>query len=132
MEANSSGAFGLKYEAGMAPFIGDAMRITSPKVRHGAKRFRKPFLRKDEFYWLVRAAANHMLSVGHDCDVVIGIAVVRPICVELAVFTDNFRQANRVDRDGAIVSYQMTACAYEDDTWMLKIEQENFDVQFPT
>lgn len=52
--------------------------------------------------------------------------------VELAVFTDNFRQANRVDRNGAIVSYQLTACAYEDDTWMLKVEQENFDVQFPT
>lgn len=132
MNAELIGADARKYEVGMAPFIGDAMRITSPKVRRSAKRFRKPFVRNDEFYWLVRAAANHMLSVGHDCDVVIGIAVVRPSCVELAVFTDNFRQASRVDREGAIVSYQLTACSYEDDTWMLKVEQENFDVQFPT
>ena len=132
MDAELIGADALKYEVGMAPFMGDALRIKSPKVRYSAKRFRRPFLREDEFYWLVRAAANHMLSVGHDCDVVIGIAVVRPICVELSVFTDNFRQANQVNREGAIVSYQLTACAYEDDTWMLKVEQENFDVQCPT
>ena len=132
MEADSSGAYALKYGVGMAPFLGDALRIRSPKVRNVAKRFRRPFLREDEFYWLVRAAANQMLIEGHDSDVVIGIAVVRQSSVELAVFTENFKQADKVNREGAIVSYQLTACSYEDDTWMLKVEQENFDEQFPT
>ena len=113
----------------MAPFMGDALRIKSPKVRCSAKRFRRPFLREDEFYWLIRAAANHMLSVGHDRDVVIGIAVVRQSCVELAVFADNYKQAEEVNRKGAVVSYQLTACACDDDTWMLKVEQENFNEQ---
>jgi hypothetical protein len=129
MEAELIDADALKYQVGMAPFLGDALRITSPKIRHSPKRFRRPFLREDEFYWLVRAAANHMLSVGHDRDVVIGIAVVRQSCVELAVFADNYKQAEQVNRQDAIASYQLTACAYENDTWMLKVEQEKLDEQ---
>jgi hypothetical protein len=132
MDYELNGVDAMKFQMGMAPFLGDALRIRSPKVRSVAKRFRRPFLREDEFYWLVRAAANQMLAEGHDSDVVIGIAVVRQSCVALAVFTENFKQADKVNREGAIVSYQLTACAYEDDTWMLKVEQENFDVQFPT
>lgn len=129
MDADPTGAYALKYGVGMAPFVDDVMRITSPHIRRTSKRYRKPFTRKDEFYWLVRSAANHMLSVGRDCDVVIGIAVVHQSRVELAVFTDNYKQAEQVCRQGAIVSYQLTACACDDDTWMLKVEQEKFDEQ---
>ena len=124
MDADPTGAYALKYGVGMAPFVGDVMRITSPHLRRTAKRYRKPFDREEEFYWLVRSAINYMLSVGRDCDVVIGIAVVRQSCVELAVFTDNYKQADQVNRLGAIVSYQLTACACDDVTWMLKVEQE--------
>ena len=129
MDAELNGADALKYGVGMAPFVIDLMQITSPHARRTAKRYIKPFKRKDEFYWLVRAAANHMLHVGRGCDVVIGIAVVRQSCVELAVFADNYKQAEQVSRHGAIVSYQLTACSYDDDTWMLKVEQEKFDEQ---
>lgn len=127
MDAELNGADAQKYGLGMAPFVIDLMQITSPHVRRTAKRYIKPFTRKDEFYWLVRAAANHMLSVGCDCDVVIGIVVVRQSCVELAVFTDNYKQAEQVNRQDAIVSYQLTACSYDDDTWMLKVEEEKFN-----
>ena len=109
MDVELYGADALKYGVGMAPFVDDLMRITSPHVRRTVKRYRKPFIRKDEFYWLVRAAANHMLSVG------------------LAVFTDNYKQAEQISRQGAIVSYQLTACSYDGETWMLKVEQENFN-----
>ena len=129
MDVELYGADALKYGVGMAPFVDDLMRITSPHVRRTAKRFIKPFTRKDEFYWLLRSAVNHMLSVGRDCDVVIGIAVVRQSGVELAVFTDNYKQADEVNRQGAIVSYQLTACSCDDDTWMLKVEQENLNEQ---
>ena len=127
MDADPTGAYALKYGVGMAPFVDDLMRVTSPHIRRAAKRYRKPLERKDEFYWLVRAAANHMLSVGRNSDVVIGIAVVRQSCVELAVFTDNYKQAEQISRQGAIVSYQLTACSYDGETWMLKVEQENLD-----
>ena len=127
MDVELYGADALKYGVGMAPFVDDLMRITSPHVRRTVKRYRKPFIRKDEFYWLVRAAANHMLSVGRNSDVVIGIAVVRQSCVELAVFTDNYKQAEQISRQGAIVSYQLTACSYDGETWMLKVEQENLN-----
>ena len=127
MHADPTGAYALKYAVGMAPFVDDLMRVTSPHIRRAAKRYRKPLERKDEFYWLVRAAANHMLSVGRNSDVVIGIAVVRQSCVELAVFTDNYKQAEQISRQGAIVSYQLTACSYDGETWMLKVEQENLD-----
>ncbi len=127
MDVELYGADALKYGVGMAPFVDDVMRISSPHVRRTAKRHRKLLTRKDEFYWLVRAASNHMLSVGRNSDVVIGIAVVRQCCVELAVFTDNYKQAEQISRQGAIVSYQLTACSYDGETWMLKVEQENLN-----
>jgi hypothetical protein len=129
MDVELYGADALKYGLGMAPFTNDVMRITSPHVRRTSKRYRKLITRNDEFYWLVRAAANQMLSVGRNSVVVIGVAVVRQSCVELAVFADNYKQAEQVNRQGAIVSYQLTACSYDNDTWMLKIEQENLDGQ---
>ena len=127
MEAELIGVDALKYEVGMAPFVDDVMRVTSPHVRRASARPLIPFTRKDEFYWLVRTAANYMLSLGRNSDFVIGIAVVRQRCVELAVFTSNYKQAEQVNRQGAIISYQLTACACDEDTWMLKVEQENLD-----
>ena len=129
MDSDPTGAYALKYGVGMAPFVDDVMRITSPHVRRKAKRYLKPFEREEEFYWLVRSAINYMLDIGRDCDVVIGIAVVRQSGVELSVFTDNYKQAEQVSRHGAIVCYQLTACACDDDTWMLKVEQENLNEQ---
>lgn len=127
MEAELNGAHALKYEVGMAPFVDDLMRVTSPHVRRANKRYRKPFERKDEFYWLVRSAINYMLNVGRDCDVVIGVAVVFQNGTQLHVFTDNFKQAELVNRKGAIVSYLLTACANDKQTWLLKVAQEKLN-----
>ena len=127
MDAELNGAHALKYEVGMAPFVDDLMRITSPHARRAAKRYRKPFDRKDEFYWLVRSAINYMLDVGRDCDVVIGVAVVFQNGTQLHIFTDNFKQAEQVNRKGAIVSYLLTACAKDEQTWLLKVAQEKLN-----
>ena len=124
MDADPTGAYALKYGVGMAPFVDDLLRITSPHVRRAAKRYRKPFDRKDEFYWLVRSAINCMLDVGRDCDVVIGVAVVFHNGTQLHVFTDNYKQAEQVNRKGAIVSYLLTACANDEKSWLLKVVQE--------
>lgn len=124
MEPDSSGAYALKYEVGMAPYVDDLMCITSPHVRRAAKRYRKPIERKEEFYWLVRSAINYMLDVGRDCDVVIGVAVVFHNGTQFHVFTDNYKQAEQVNRKGAIVSYMLTACANDAKSWLLKVVQE--------
>ncbi len=124
MEPDSSGAYALKYEVGMAPYVDDLMCITSPHVRRVAKRYRKPIERKEEFYWLVRSAINYMLDVGRDCDVVIGVAVVFHNGTQFHVFTDNYKQAEQVNRKGAIVSYVLTACANDAKSWLLKVVQE--------
>ena len=124
MKANSSGAYALKYEVGMAPFVDDLMCITSPHVRRAAKRYRKPIERKEEFYWLVRSAINYMLDVGRDCDVVIGVAVVFESGTQLHVFTENYKQAEYVNRKGALICYTLTACANDAKSWMLKVVQE--------
>ena len=124
MDADPTGAYALKYAVGMAPFVDDLMRVTSPHIRRAAKRYRKPFERKEEFYWLVRSAINYMLDIGRDCEVVIGVAVVFPTGTQLHVFTNNFRQADQVNRKGAIVSYRLTACADEAKTWLFKLMEE--------
>jgi hypothetical protein len=124
MEPDSSGAYALKYEVGMAPYVDDLMCITSPHVRRAVKRYRKPIERKEEFYWLVRSAINYMLDVGRDCDVVIGVAVVFQSGTQFHVFTDNYKQAEHVNRKGAIVSYMLTACANDAKSWLLKVVQE--------
>jgi hypothetical protein len=129
MDADPTGAYALKYEVGMAPYVDDLMCIASPRVRRTANRTRMPIRRKDEFYWFVRSAANYMLHVGRNSDVVIGVAVVRQSGIELAVFADNYKQAEQVNRQGAIVSYMLTACTYEDETWMLKVAQEKLNEQ---
>jgi hypothetical protein len=125
MEPDSSGAYALKYEVGMAPYVDDLMCITSPHVRRAAKRYRKPIERKEEFYWLVRSAINYMLDIGRDCDVVIGVAVVFHNGTQFHVFTDNYKQAEQVNRKDAIVSYMLTACANDSKSWLLKVVQEN-------
>jgi hypothetical protein len=68
-----------------------------------------------------------MLDVGRDCDVVIGVAVVFESGTQFQVFTDNFMQAEQVNRNGAIVSYKLTACADDVQTWLLKVVQENLN-----
>ena len=123
MSTDSSGAYALKYGVGMAPYVDEVLRVTSPHVRRAAKRTRKPIERKEEFYWLVRSAINYMLDVGRDCDVVIGVAVVFQSGTQLHVFTDNYKQAEHVDRKGAIVSYRLTACANDAKTWLMKVVQ---------
>ena len=127
MNADSTGAYALKYGVGMAPYVDELMRITSPHIRRAAKRYRKPIERKEEFYWLVRSAINYMLDVGRDCDVVIGVAVVFESGTQFHVFTDNFIQAEQVNRNGAIVSYKLIACADDERTWLLKVVQENLN-----
>ena len=127
MNADPTGAYALKYGVGMAPYVDELMRVTSPHIRRAAKRYRKPIERKEEFYWLVRSAINYMLDVGRDCDVVIGVAVVFESGTQFHVFTDNFIQADQVNRNGAIVSYKLTACADDERTWMLKVVQENLN-----
>jgi hypothetical protein len=127
MDADSTGTYALKYGVGMAPYVDELMRITSPHIRRAAKRYRKPIERKEEFYWLVRSAINYMLDVGRDCDVVIGIAVVFNSGTQLHVFTDNYKQEEQVNRKGAIVSYKLTACADDEKSWLLKVEQENLN-----
>jgi hypothetical protein len=127
MNADPTGAYALKYGVGMAPYVDELMRVTSPHIRRAAKRYRKPIERKEEFYWLVRSAINYMLDVGRDCDVVIGVAVVFESGTQFQVFTDNFMQAEQVNRNGAIVSYKLTACADDVQTWLLKVVQENLN-----
>jgi hypothetical protein len=127
MDADPTGAYALKYAIGMAPYVDDLMRITNPHVRRAAKRTRKPIERKEEFYWLVRSAINYMLDRGRDCDVVIGVAVVFHSGTQLHVFTENFKQAELVDRKDAIVSYRLNACADDARTWLLKVVQENLN-----
>jgi hypothetical protein len=124
MCADSSGAYTLQYEVGMAPYVDEVLRITSPHVRRAAKRTRKPIERREEFYWLVRSAINYMLDVGRDCDVVIGVAVVFQNGTQFHVFTNNYKQADLVNRKGAIVSYRLTACADDARTWLMKVVQE--------
>ena len=75
----------------------------------------------------MRSAINYMLDVGRDCDVVIGIAVVFQSGTQFHVFTDNYKQAEQVNRKGAIVSYMLTACANDQCTWLLRVEQENLN-----
>ena len=123
MGTDSSGAYALKYGMGMAPYVDEVLRVTSPHVRRAAKRTRKPIDRKEEFYWLVRSAINYMLDVGRDCDVVIGVAVVFQSGTQFHVFTDNYKQAEHVNRKGAIVSYRLTACASDAKTWLMKVVQ---------
>ncbi len=127
MDADPTGAYALKYGVGMAPYVDELMRVTSPHIRRAAKRYRKPIERKEEFYWLVRSAINYMLDVGRDCDVVIGVAVVFESGTQFHVFTDNFMQAEQVNRKGAIVSYKLTACANDEKSWLLKVVQENLN-----
>ena len=71
----------LCLDAGMASFLNDEMRVYSPAVYLGNKK-RKPFLRKYEYYWIVRAVTNSLLQLAKSSDFVLGVAVVGvSVCV---------------------------------------------------
>lgn len=114
----------LQVTAGMAPYLNEVMRITSPAVRRNIKRHRQTFTPNEQYYWLVRTAVNYLLDVGRACDVVIGVAVVLPSCVVLSKFTQQFERLKAVPRQGSLASYILMACAIEEGVWALKITQE--------
>jgi len=114
----------LRITAGMAPYLNEVMRITSPAVRRRTKRHRHAFTPTEQYYWLVRTAVNYLLDVGRICDVVVGVAVVFPSSVVLSAFTQQFDRIKVVPRDGSLASYMLIACAVEDGVWALKIIQE--------
>lgn len=114
----------LQVTAGMAPYLNEVMRITSPAVRRSIKRLRHTFAPSEQYYWLVRTAVNYLLDVGRGSDVVVGVAVVLPNSVALSAFADQFERLKTVPRDGSLASYMFMACAAEEGIWALKITQE--------
>lgn len=117
----------LQFVAGMASFLNDEMRITSPLVRRQSNRYHHQFKRREQYYWLVRTAINYMLDIGHGCEMVIGIAVVFKTGIELHVFTHNYKQADQISLTGAIAAYKLFACNDNERDWVLKVVQENLD-----
>ena len=120
----------LQFDAGMTPFLNDEMRVYSPVVYRGNKK-RRPFDRKYEHYWIVRAATNYFLQVAKNSDFVLGVAVVTEQGIKLSVFTSQFELARLVDRSNASATYMFYAAkAYDDDmgdVWVLKVVKECSD-----
>ena len=114
----------LQVTAGMAPYLNEVMRITSPAVRRRTKRHRHAFTPSEQYYWLVRTAVNYLLDVGRGRDVVVGVAVVFPNSAVLSAFTQQFERLKTVPRDGSLACYMLMACAVEEGIWALKITQE--------
>ncbi len=116
--------------AGLAPFLNDELRLYSPVVYRKNKK-RRPFNRKHEYYWIVRAACNYLLQVGRHDDFVLGVAVATHQGITLSAFTRQFDLANNVDRNNAYASYKFYAAkAYDEhmgDIWVVKVEQENIN-----
>ena len=114
----------------MAPFLDDEMRVYSPVVYLGNKK-RRPFNRKYEYYWIVRASINYLLIAGRNCDFVLGVAVVTDQGIKLSAFTSQFELASQVDRSSASAAYQFcVAKAYDEemgDIWVAKITQEQLN-----
>lgn len=123
----------LHFEAGMAPFLNDEMRVYSPAVYRGNKK-RRPFNRKYEYYWIVRTITNHLLLTGRGNDFVLGVAVVTPQGIQLSAFTSQFELADVVDRCHASASYKFFAAKTHDadmgDIWVVKVVQERLDEHF--
>ena len=112
----------------MAPFLNHEMRVYSPAVYRGNKK-RRPFNRKYEHYWIVRAVTNYLLQMaGRRSDFVIGVAVVTEQVIKLFSFTSQFELARQVDRSNASASYAFYATrAHDDDMgdiWVLKVVKE--------
>ena len=120
----------LCLDAGMTPFLNDEMRVYSPAVYRGNKK-RKPFNRKYEHYWIVRAVTNSLLQLAKGSDFVLGIAVVTAPGIKLSAFTSQFELARHVERSNASASYAFYATRAHDedmgDIWVLKVVKECLD-----
>lgn len=120
----------LCLDAGMTPFLNNEMRVYSPVVYHGNKK-RRPFNRKYEYYWIVRAVTNSLLQLAKSSDFVLGIAVVTAQGIKLSAFTSQFELARYVDRCNASASYAFYATRAHDedmgDIWVLKVVKECLD-----
>ena len=114
----------------MTPFLNDEMRVYSPAVYRGSKK-RKPFNRKYEHYWIVRAVTNSLLQLAKGSDFVLGIAVVTAQGIKLSAFTSQFELARHVERSNASASYAFYATRAHDedmgDIWVLKVVKECLD-----
>ena len=114
----------------MTPFLNDEMRVYSPSVYRGNKK-RRPFNRKYEHYWIVRAVTNSLLQLANGSDFVLGIAVVTAQGIKLNAFTRNFELAKQVERTNASASYAFYATRAHDndmgDIWVLKVVKECLD-----
>lgn len=122
----------LCLDAGMTPFLNDEMRVYSPAVYRGNKK-RRPFNRKYEHYWIVRAVTNSLLQLAKSSDFVLGIAVVTAQGIKLSAFTSQFELAKNVERTNASASYAFYATRAHDDEmgdiWVLKVVKECLDEQ---
>ena len=120
----------LCLEAGMTPFLNNEMRVYSPVVYRGNKK-RRPFNRKYEHYWIVRAVTNSLLQLAKSSDFVLGIAVVTAQGIRLSAFTSQFELAKQVERTNASASYAFYATRAHDndmgDIWVLKVVKECLD-----
>jgi len=118
----------LRFQAGMAPFLNDELRVYSPAVHRGQKK-RKPLSRSSEYYWLVRTAINYLLTSCREHDFVLGVAVVTAQGTKLSVFTSQFELADKVDLSLASASYKFFAAKTYDpdmgDIWVAKVVQEH-------
>mgnify|MGYP000199168708 CR=1 FL=1 len=114
--------------AGLAPFLDDEMRVYSSAHRRRTRSHIPYIQRKDEHYWIVRAACNYLMQVCRGSDFAMGVAVAtaRGICV--TTFTHNFELAKQVDRSNAYAVYKFYATKAQDehmgDIWVVKVEQE--------
>lgn len=110
--------------------MNDEMRVYSPAVYRGNKK-RRPFNRKYEHYWIVRAVTNSLLQLANGSDFVLGIAVVTAQGIKLNAFTRNFELAKQVERTNASASYAFYATrAHDKDMgyiWVLKVVKECLD-----
>ena len=110
--------------------MNDEMRVYSPAVYLGNKK-RTPFLRKYEYYWIVRAVTNSLLQLAKSSDFVLGVAVVTAQGIKLSAFTSQFELARQVERTNASSSYGFYATRAHDkdmgDIWVLKVVKECLD-----
>lgn len=123
----------LCLDAGMTPFLNDEIRVFSPAVYSGNKK-RRPFNRKYEYYWIVRATTNYLLqTAGRRSDFVLGIAVVTALGIKLSAFASQFELARHVDRSNASATYAFYATRAHDehmgDIWVLKVVKECLNEQ---
>jgi hypothetical protein len=117
--------------AGLAPFLDDEMRVYSSAHRRRTRSHIPYIQRKDEYYWIVRAACNYLLQVGRHDDFVLGVAVATHQGISLSAFTRQFELANNVDHSNVYASYKFYATKTHDehmgDIWVVKVEQENIN-----